>query len=130
MAQPPKQHLEFVGVDLKDGWATPPGYPASFTQKILASDIDEANKRGSRTRLLKLEPGAFSTAPFVHDHWEEVFLVQGDLIFGNDDKGQGGQSSSAFTYACRPPGVYHGPFASKNGCLLYEIHYYETSGKK
>jgi hypothetical protein len=26
--------------------------------------------------------------------------------------------------------VRHGPFSSKGGCLLYEIHYYyETSGK-
>ena len=45
------------GVDMTTGWETPSGYPASFTQKILASDIDETNKRGSRTRLLKLEPG-------------------------------------------------------------------------
>jgi hypothetical protein len=92
--------------------------------------IDEVAKRGSRTRLLKIEPGAYSTEPFVHDHWEEVFLVQGDLVVGNDAKGKGGQSSRAFTYACRPPGVRHGPFTSKSGCLLYEIHYYETSGKR
>jgi len=126
----PKPHLEFVGVDLKAGWETPPGYPPGFTQKILASDIDERAKRGSRTRLLRIEPGAYSSEPFVHDHWEEVFLVQGDLVVGNDAKGQGGESSQAFTYACRPPGVHHGPFASKGGCLLYEIHYYETSGKQ
>ena len=128
----PKQHLEFVTVDMKpeSGWEVPPGYPPGFTQKILASDIDETAKCGSRTRLLKLEPGAFSTVPFVHDHWEEVFLVQGDLIVGNDGQGQGGQASNAFTYACRPPGAHHGPFTSRTGCLLYEIHYYETSGVK
>jgi len=125
----PKPHLEFVGVDLKAGWETPPGYPPGFTQKVLASDIDEQAKRGSRTRLLRIEPGAYSSEPFVHDHWEEVFLVQGDLVVGNDARGQGGASSRAFTYACRPPGVHHGPFASKGGCLLYEIHYYETSGR-
>jgi hypothetical protein len=126
----PKPHLEFVGIDMKAGWESPgTNYPTSFTQKVLASDIDEKAKRGSRTRLLKLEPGAYSTEPFVHDHWEEVFLIQGDLVVGNDAQGKGGQSSQAFTYACRPPGVHHGPFASKGGCLLYEIHYYETSGK-
>ena len=126
----PKEHLEFVGIDLRSGWETPPGYPPGFTQKILASDIDETAKRASRTRLLRLAPGAFSTEPFVHDHWEEVFLVQGDLVVGNDARGQGGESAQAFTYACRPPGAHHGPFASKGGCLLYEIHYYETSGKQ
>ena len=125
-----KQHLEFVQVDLKSGWEPPPGYPAGFFQKILASDLDEVNKRGSRTRLLRIEARAFSTEPFVHDHWEEVYVVQGDLIVGNDDKGKGGQSSPAHTYACRPPGVHHGPFTTKRGCILYEIHYYETSGKQ
>lgn len=126
-----KQHLEFVGVDMNDPrWEVPPGYPPGFAQLILASDIDETAKHGSRTRLLRLMPGAFSSVPFVHDHWEEVFLFKGDLIVGNDDKGEGGTTSQAFTYACRPPGVHHGPFTSKEGCLLYEIHYYETSGKQ
>ena len=125
----PKQHLEFVKVDLKTGWEVPPGYPPGFYQKILASDLDETNKRGSRTRLLKIEPGAFSTEPFVHDHWEEVYLVSGDLIVGNDAAGKGGEPFDAPTYACRPPGVYHGPFKSDRGCLLYEIHYYDESKK-
>ena len=86
----PKQHLEFVKVDLKSGWEVPPGYPPGFYQKILASDLDEKAKKGSRTRLLKIEPGAFSTEPFVHDHWEEVYVVQGDLVVGNDKQGKGG----------------------------------------
>jgi hypothetical protein len=93
-------------------------------QKVLASDLDETHKRGSRTRLLRIAAGAFSTVPFVHDHWEEVYVLQGDLIVGNDEQGRGGEQFVAPTYACRPPGVYHGPFTSKNGCLLYEIHYY------
>jgi hypothetical protein len=126
----PKQHMEFVKVDVTSGWERPEGYPPGFWQKILASDIDEEAKRGSRTRLLKIDPGAFSTEPFVHDHWEEVYLVQGDLVVGNDKQGRGGQQCVAPTYACRPPGVHHGPFTSKGGCILHEIHYYETSGKK
>ncbi len=126
----PKQHLEFVKVDLGSGWEPPEGYPPGFWQKLLASDIDEARKKGSRTRLLKIDPGAFSTEPFVHDHWEEVYLVQGDLVVGNDRQGKGGKQAFAPTYACRPPGVHHGPFASRDGCILHEIHYYETSGKE
>ena len=39
-------------------------------------------------------------------------------------KGQGGESFTGPTYCVRPPGVYHGPFTSKTGCLLLETHYY------
>jgi len=125
-----KPHLEFTRVDLHSGCASPPGYPAGIKQKILASDIDEKEKSGSRTRLLRIEPGAHTTAPFVHDHWEEVYLVSGDLIVGNDERGYGGEKFDAPTYACRPPGVLHGPFKSERGCLLYEIHYYDESVSK
>ena len=85
-----KPHLEFHKVDMNSGWATPPGYPPGIKQKILASDLDETRKMGGRTRLLKFDPGVYTTAPFVHDHWEEVYLLQGDLIVGNDAQGKGG----------------------------------------
>ena len=78
-----KPHLEFTRVDMNSGWATPPGYPAGIKQKILASDLDESRKMGSRTRLLRFDPGVYTTAPFVHDHWEEVYLISGDLIVGH-----------------------------------------------
>jgi hypothetical protein len=122
-----KPHLEFQRIDPDDGWAPPPGYPLSIKQRILASDIDEEGKTGSRTRLLRFDPGAYTTAPFVHDHWEEVYLVSGDLTVGSDFQGKGGEVFHAPTYACRPPGVYHGPFKSSGGCVLFEMHYYSKS---
>jgi hypothetical protein len=122
-----KPHLEFTRVDMAAGWATPDRYPAGIKQKILASDLDEGAKTGSRTRLLRFDPGVHTVAPFAHDHWEEVYLVSGDLIVGNDPQGVGGESFQAPTYACRPPGVHHGPFKSAGGCLLFEIHYYDES---
>ena len=121
-----KPHIEFELVSNEDGWETPSGYPNGIKQKILASDIDEDTKTGSRSRLLKFDPGVFTKEPFVHDHWEEVFLVSGDLIVGNDENGDGGDSFNQATYACRPPGVYHGPFKSNQGCTLFELHYYKT----
>jgi hypothetical protein len=120
-----KPHLEFHRLDLGSGWETIDGYPSTIQQKLLASDLDEKNKTGSRTRLLRFEPGAYTTAPFVHDHWEEVYILSGDLIVGNDAHGRGGEAFETPTYACRPPGVRHGPFKSERGCVLYEFHYYD-----
>ncbi len=119
-----KPHLEFHKLKMDEGWETPAGYPAGIKQKILAGTLDEGNGVGNRTRLLSFEPGTYTTAPFVHDYWEEVYLVSGDLTVGNDAKGNGGEKYEGPTYACRPPGAYHGPFKSDGGCLLLEIHYY------
>jgi hypothetical protein len=120
-----KEHKEFHAVDLGSGWETPPGYPKGIEQKILSGALDEAGKRGTRTRLLRFAPGVFTTAPFVHEYWEEVYLVSGDLTVGNDASGLGGEAFAPNTYACRPPGAYHGPFKSNTGCLLMEIHYFD-----
>ncbi|HVB90401.1 MAG TPA: cupin [Beijerinckiaceae bacterium] len=120
-----KLHDEFRTLDMSAGWETPAGYPPGIQQKILSGSLDEANKRGSRTRLLRFLPATHTSAPFVHDYWEEVFLVAGDLTVGNDAQGRGGQAFAPFTYACRPPGAVHGPFRSEGGCLLLEVHYFD-----
>lgn len=120
-----KKHDEFYTLNMNEGWETPAGYPAGIQQKILSGALDEKGKRGSRTRLLRFAPGVFTTKPFVHDYWEEVYLVSGDLTVGNDEAGKGGKSYKPNTYACRPPGAYHGPFKSEGGCLLLESHYYD-----
>jgi len=120
-----KQHDEFYPVDMDSGWETPRGYPDGIQQKILAGALDEEARRGTRTRLLRFAPGVFTTAPFVHEYWEEVYLVSGDLTVGNDSDGNGGESFAPHTYACRPPGASHGPFKSESGCLLLEVHYFD-----
>ena len=120
-----KPHKEFHAVDLDHGWSVPPGYPAGVEEKILVGALDEAGRRGSRTRLLRFLPGVYTTEPFVHDYWEEVYLMSGDLTVGCDADGEGGEAFAPNTYACRPPGAHHGPFKSNGGCLLLEIHYYD-----
>jgi hypothetical protein len=122
-----KEHLEFHQIDLQTGWRTPPGYPSEIQQKILAGALNEVAKTGTRTRLLRFGAGARTTQPFVHDYWEEVYLLSGDLVVGDERSGLTLQNYSANTYACRPPGVYHGPFRSGKGCMLLEFHYYEQS---
>ena len=122
-----KEHKEIHTLDMDAGWETPPGYAAGLAQKILSGALDEKRKRGTRTRLLRFAPGTFTTEPFVHDYWEEVFQISGDLIVGNDAQGNGGEPFPPYTYACRPPGAYHGPFKSEKGCMLLEIHYYDPA---
>ena len=51
-----KPHMEFFALDMDSGWERPPGYTDDrVQQKILASDIDEDNKTGSRTRFLRFD---------------------------------------------------------------------------
>src|SRR5262249_39089538 len=119
-----KPHLEFHRIDMNSDWSTPPGYPPGIEQKILAGTLDEEQRRGSRTRLLRFAPGVFTTAPFVRYFGEEFFWVSGHPAVGNEREGRGGEIFPAGTYACRPPGAVHGPFKSNGGCLLYEIYYY------
>ncbi len=106
------------------GWHTPDGFPPTLKAKILAGELDEARKRGSRTRLMRFEPGAFTTEPIVHEFWEEVYVVEGEL-FGAGEHGHPEQRYPQHTYTCRPPGVVHGPFRSDTGCVLLEIHYFD-----
>jgi hypothetical protein len=120
-----KEHKEFFQVDLTTGWQNPPGYPKGIQLKILAGNIDRDKKTGGYTRLLRFMPGSFTTEPFVHDHWEEVYVLQGDLIVDSKPDGTGGETFLQGTYCCRPPGIYHGPFRSETGCLLLETHYYD-----
>jgi hypothetical protein len=122
-----KDHLEFHVPDMATGWETPPGYPPGIQQKILAGRLDEDSRRGHRTRLLRFAPGTFTTTPFVHEYWEEVWLVQGDLVVGSDAEGQGGTPFDVAAYACRPPGAWHGPFRSDTGCVLFEVHYFDEA---
>ncbi len=120
-----KEHKEFYKIDPNLGWETPQGYPRGIEQQILAGALDENAGRGHRTRHLRFAPGVYTTEPFVHEYWEEVYLVTGDLIVGCDKQGNGGTLFGPGTYACRPPGTPHGPFKSNGGCLLVEIHYYD-----
>ena len=122
-----KQHPDFEKLNLNDGWEILPGYPAGIEQRILSGILDEGVGTGHRTRLLRFHAGAFTETPFCHEYWEEVYLLSGDLIVGNNSQGKGGKSFMPPTYACRPPRIPHGPFKSEQGCLLLEVHYFEPA---
>lgn len=119
-----KPAIEFHGLDIEEGWEPAPGAPPGIEQKLLSGALDEGKKVGARTRLIRFQPGAIAPDQFVHDYWEEVYLISGELIVGNDKNGVGGVVFAPPSYACRPPGTNHGPFTSKDGCLFFEIQYY------
>ena len=118
-----KPSVDFHELALQEGWEPAPGAGPGIEQKLLSGALDEANRAGARTRLIRFRPGAFNEDVFVHDYWEEVYLIEGELIVGHDN-GAGGELYRPPAYACRPPGTPHGPFKSDTGCLFFEIQYY------
>jgi hypothetical protein len=119
-----KPPVPFAGVDLDTGWDQVPGGAPGVQQKMLSGALDETAQIGVRTRLIRFLPGTVAPMEFVHDYWEEVYLMAGTLISGCAADGTGGSAQAAPAYACRPPGTVHGSFASPEGCIFFEIQYY------
>ncbi|MQA03117.1 MAG: cupin [Streptosporangiales bacterium] len=110
-----KPEYEFFDVGTV-GFTRCAGEAEGLTERILASDP----QTGVATRMLKLEPGCDTSKNGVqeHDFWEEVYILEGsmsDLRLG--------QTFPAGSYACRPPGMPHGPWTSEDGCLTFEVRY-------
>jgi hypothetical protein len=116
-----KPHLEFFRVG-DDGWVEiAPG----IRQKILAGALDETNRRGFLNRLVRWEPGAAIDTVIVHEFYEEVLVVSGELLVGAADDRARFESFPAPSFACRPPDAPHGPFrAGAEGCVLFENQFY------
>ena len=83
-------------------------------QKILSRDPET----GDVTRLLRFDAGVETTETITHDFWEEVWILEGELT----DLGKR-QTFTAGMYACRPPGMVHGPYRVERGCTTLEIRY-------
>jgi len=126
-----KPHREFfrIAIDAsqagESGWSPVAGFEGAIDERILADNLDPVARTGSRTRLARWQPGALIAQPVIHDFNEEVFIVAGDLVVGCDSQGRGGERFDAYTFACRPPAVLHGPFTSVGGCLMLEFQYYD-----
>ena len=86
------------------------------SERILARDPS----RGLLTRMIRWEPGldTSSAGPVAHDYFEEVLILSGSM----HDLGLQ-QTFSAGSYACRPPGMVHGPWTTRDGCVMLEIQY-------
>jgi anti-sigma factor ChrR (cupin superfamily) len=84
-------------------------------QKILSYD----EETGNCTRLLKFAPGVETNEAITHDFYEEVIILEGEL----HDK-RLNQTFTKGMYACRQPGMLHGPYATPKGCMTFEVRYY------
>lgn len=92
------------------------GLVPGLVERILAADPSS----GVATRLLRFEPGTDTSPAGVQRHpfWEEVYILDGalhDLSLG--------KTFPAGTYACRPPGMPHGPWVATEGCTTFEVRY-------
>ena len=66
------------------------------------------------THLAGLMPGWYAEGIEEHPVYEENYCLQGDVLIG-EVGGEPGYTMVVGSYMCRPPGVRHGPLASKNG---------------
>ncbi len=89
---------------------------AGQSEQILAEDV----ATGVVSRLLRFEPGSDTAVSGVltHDFWEEIYVISGGIT-----DTRLGLSIGAGDYACRPPGMEHGPWVSEGGALLFEVRY-------
>jgi hypothetical protein len=108
-----KQEREFF--DPSDlPWQPVEGYPDGVWEKILSYD----EETGARTRLTRFDPGVVTAGPLIHEFWEEVYVISGGFVVGEE-------VYTAGMAAIRPPGMPHGPFHSPVGCLTFEVQYYK-----
>ena len=92
------------------------GQVPGLFERILANDA----ATGVASRMLRFDPGTdtSSAGPQVHEFWEEVYIVEGSLHDLRLD-----QTFTSGSYACRPPGMAHGPWVAANGCVTFEVRY-------
>lgn len=110
-----KPELEFFDASEVD-WSAPKDAVPGLMERILARDPETR----VATRMLRFEPGTdtSSNGALTHHFWEEVFIVEGSIHDLTLDR-----TFSAGMYACRPPGMKHGPWVSPDGCLTFEVRY-------
>jgi hypothetical protein len=86
-------------------------------EKVLSRDGDDPDVL---TRLVRWAPGFDTSADGVIRHaWaEEVLIVEGDHRDLTLDRTFG-----AGHFACRPPGMVHGPYRTGGGCVMLETRY-------
>jgi hypothetical protein len=112
-----KPELEFEPAEGVD-WTPCDGNVDGLWERVLSST---GEREGPVTRILRFDPGIDTTpnGVMVHDYWEEVYILEGDLTDLTL-----GETFTAGMYACRPPGMRHGPWTTEHGCRTFEVRYW------
>jgi hypothetical protein len=105
-------------------WQRLEGFEPAIEQVILGDTLDQVAKTGVRTRFVRYSPGSNTRVTFLHDYDEEVYLMQGGQELLDGTAAEVLQRHAQGAYFVRPAGTPHGPFASEEGCVLFEIHSY------
>lgn len=116
-----KSEYEFFQPVGADGFPWRP-LEGDLTGQLAEIILSGSHASGWVSRLLRFDPGA-DTSPngvLTHDVWEEVFIVDGEI---HDLRL--GETFTKGMYACRPPGMEHGPWTSSTGAITFETRFPE-----
>lgn len=116
MAKSTATYWNPLALENQDWWTPVEGLNGIAEEMTLS--IDEIS--GEYTRLTRFLPGADTTAlgGKSHEHPEEILILSGSLYDAAFDI----WLESGY-YASRPPGEVHGPFRSKEGCVVIEVSF-------
>jgi hypothetical protein len=85
-----------------------------ISERVLSQGPD-----GMLTRVARWARGTTTDQGVIrHEYVEEVYLLEGELTDLTLRK-----TFTAGDYACRPPGMPHGPYITETGCTMLEIRY-------
>ena len=107
-----KEALEFFDPD-SIAWETVEGMPG-MEQKILSGSKESPD----HSRLARVAAGTSYDIALSHEFYEEIWIVSGSIV----DRSSG-NTYTAGMYACRPPGMSHGPFAFEEEAVFFEVRY-------
>jgi hypothetical protein len=95
---------------------TPVAQQPGVSERMLAHDPSS----GLLTRMVRWAPGVdtSSAGAVAHDYFEEVLILSGSIHDLTLDR-----TFAAGYYACRPPGMVHGPWTTAEGCVMLEARY-------
>ena len=113
-----KKALEFFDPG-EVAWEKVDGMPG-MEQKILSGN----KETGDHTRLARVAQGSSYDVALSHEFYEEIWILEGSIIEKST-----GKIYTAGMYACRPPGMEHGPFAFNEDAVFFEVRYSTKPGE-